>query len=156
MLSQMRTMSKFSLPVLDSKVPATTSANTLAFVDAAVDLCPTLIAEVTGDGNAIVLEPTKDGVVQITATLARYRNLDKLHIVSLGSPEGLYLGNSVLSPNTLHGYIHPLMNWTDSLKPNAAIFLYRCNHYSCHVFSRLGIELASKLSHLTGVSVAVA
>ena len=145
-------MSEFRLPVLDSNVTALCEANTLVFIDAALDSNLSLSAEALGEANTILLNPKEDGVAQITATLARYRNLEKLHIVSLSSSEGLYLGNGFLTLDTLHTYVHPLMAWTDSLKPNAAIFLYGCNA----AFSRLGMELAAKLSHLTGVSIAVA
>ncbi|MBE9040943.1 DUF4347 domain-containing protein [Oscillatoriales cyanobacterium LEGE 11467] len=145
-------MSEFQLLVLDSNHRTMASANTLVFIDAAVDCCPTLATEVMGDANAIAIDPTEDGITQITTALARYRNLEKLHIVSLGFPEGLYLGNGILTIETLHAYVHPLMDWTDSMKPSASIFLHGCNV----IFGRLGMELVAKLSHLTGVSVAVA
>ncbi|MDY6939674.1 MAG: DUF4347 domain-containing protein [Cyanobacteriota bacterium] len=150
-------MLKFQLPVLQPKTPQTIGVTkaavtkALVVIDAAVERCGTVAAEVEPDTDTILLNPIEDGMTQITTALTRYRNLEKLHIILFSSPEALYLGNGVLSLETLHHYIHPLMQWTDSLKSNADIRLSGCDF----AFDDRGMRLIEKLCHLTGASIAL-
>ena len=73
----------------------------IVFIDTAVPDYQTLIAGLPNNSTYFVLDAQKDGVAQIEQCLASYSNLDSIQILSHGSEGSLYLGNAVLSNNTL-------------------------------------------------------
>lgn len=129
--------------LLDNSVP-----ESLVFIDSQIPQYQHLVQGVIPKAKVIVLDSEKDGVAQITEVLAQYSNLSSVHIVSHGSPGCLYLGNSQLSLNTLHGYSRELQTWfTNSSIPQ--LLLYGCNV----VAGDAGEEFISKLKILTGAEI---
>jgi hypothetical protein len=76
----------------------------LFLIDAAVEDYPSLMAGTIPGVEAILLEPDRDGIEQITEILANCPDVTTVHLVSHGTPGCLYLGNSQLSLNTLANY----------------------------------------------------
>lgn len=77
----------------------------IVFIDAKVPDYQTLIAGLPNNSTYFVLDAQKDGISQIEQCLAGYSNLDFIQILSHGSQGSLYLGNAVLSNNTLKNTI---------------------------------------------------
>lgn len=111
-----------------------THCQALAFIDPAVEDYQSLIAggECSRTAGllpgikAVLLDSRRDGIQQISETLASYSHLQAIHIISHGSPGCLYLGNSVLNSKTLPRYQNHLQNWQTALTENADILLYGC------------------------------
>ncbi|MDB9449542.1 DUF4347 domain-containing protein, partial [Dolichospermum circinale] len=122
---------------------------TIAFVDSRVADAMTLMAGLQADVK-VFLDPTRDGVAQITETLGHYQNLTGIDIVSHGNVAQVQLGNSFLSANSLQQYTHELKQWEASLTPDADILFYGCNIAA----GDLGQAFVKDISTLTGGDVA--
>ena len=64
---------------------APVSCNSLVFIDPTVDNYYSLIAGVKPETEVILLDPSADGVSQITTVLAERTGIKSVHIVSHGS-----------------------------------------------------------------------
>ena len=69
----------------------------LVFIDPQVSDSESLIAGVTDTSEVIILDPTKDGISQMTDVLASRHDISAVHIVSHGSPGSLQLGKGKLN-----------------------------------------------------------
>jgi hypothetical protein len=125
------------------------AVTTIAFVDSRVADAMTLMAGLQADVK-VFLDPTRDGVAQITETLGHYQNLTGIDIVSHGNVAQVQLGNSFLSANSLQQYTHELKQWEASLTPDADILFYGCNIAA----GDLGQAFVKDISTLTGGDVA--
>jgi Domain of unknown function (DUF4347) len=103
------------------------SRKAIAFIDAAVPDCQTLIDGVTPETEVIKLESDRNGIEQITQVLAWRANIDSIHIVSHGAPGSLQLGNGCLSADNLSDYSQQLQQWQNALSVGADILIYGCN-----------------------------
>ena len=127
----------------------------IIFIDGSLKNIDTLVADVTkqlGDtGKVVVLDAHKDGVDQITETLAANKGVQTVQILSHGSDGNLYLGNADLSlKNMDKTYAADFASIKSSLAPNAQILIYGCDFAK----TELGDATAHKLADLTGASVA--
>jgi uncharacterized protein YaiE (UPF0345 family) len=125
------------------------SPKTIAFVDSSVSDALTLASNLEADIK-VILDPTQDGISQITEVLSRYDGLTGVEIISHGNAAALQLGNSLLSQNSLQQYSSALQQWSSSLTSNADILLYGCNIAS----DEFGQAFVKNLSALTGADVA--
>jgi Ca2+-binding RTX toxin-like protein len=103
------------------------SQKAIAFIDAAVPDCQTLIDGVTPETEVIKLESDRNGIEQITEVLALHSNIDSIHIISHGAPGSLQLGNGCLSADNLSDYSQQLQQWQNAFTPGADILIYGCN-----------------------------
>jgi Domain of unknown function (DUF4347) len=124
------------------------TASHIVFIDAAIADYHSLVDGVIPNTEVFVIEPTHDGVDQITAILASYTNLNftNIHIVAHGIPGCLYLGNTHLGLDTLDIYQPQLQQWQNT----ANILLYSCNVAA----GDAGTELITKLHQLTKANIA--
>lgn len=120
-------------------------STTLVFIDASIDDYQHLVSGVIPTANVFVIEPTQDGVEQISQVLRQYPTVDAVHIVSHGAPGCLYLGNTQLSLDTLDHYAHNLRQWSVT-----NLLLYGCRVAA----GDAGSEFVEKLHTLTGASIA--
>lgn len=142
------------LPPFDgyhSFVPCPPQSNLeLVFIDAAVADFQSLLQGVAPGVEVVLLEPDRDGMAQITAALAQYRGIKRLHLVSHGRSGQVELGNTVLTLDRLPTYAFHLRQWRQALSPNATLLIY-----GCEVASGLaGATLIQQLSRVLGVPVA--
>ena len=124
----------------------------IVFIDQGVDDYPTLIAGVKAGIDIHLIDPTQDGVLQITAILKHQTNLSAVHIVSHGTIGYLALGNSVLSTATLDNYKHALFSWQIALEQNADILIYGCEVAK----GEIGQSFIARLATITGANIAAA
>jgi hypothetical protein len=122
---------------------------TIAFVDSRVGDAITIMANLQSDVK-VLLDPTRDGIVQITETLGHYKDLTGIDIISHGNVAELQLGNSSLSADSLQQYTSELQQWKVSLAPGADLLFFGCNVATGEV----GRAFVQDLSNLTGSDVA--
>ncbi|MBN3910780.1 MAG: DUF4347 domain-containing protein [Nostoc sp. NMS1] len=85
----------------------------LVFIDMAVEGYQSLVKGVISNTEVFVIDPTQNGVEQITEVLATRanQNLNSVHIVCHGLPGSLQLGNTRLGLDTLDEYSQQLQQW---------------------------------------------
>jgi Domain of unknown function (DUF4347)/Domain of unknown function (DUF4082) len=125
------------------------TVRTIAFVDSHVADFENVLANIKSDVT-VLLDPTKDGVGQITDVLGHYQNLTGVEIVSHGNVAEVQLGNSSLSSNSLSQHANELQQWNKSLASGADILLYGCYIAA----GAAGQTFIQDISSLTGADVA--
>jgi Domain of unknown function (DUF4347)/Malectin domain/Calx-beta domain/Kelch motif len=125
------------------------SPQTIAFIDANVSDAMTVMANLESDVK-ILLDPTRDGIAQITETLKQYRGLSGIDIISHGNVAELQLGNSLLNVNSLPQYANQLQQWKLALTPEADLLVYGCSVAA----GEFGQAFINEISSLTGADVA--
>ena len=99
---------------------------TIAFIDPSISDVSSLIADLNVDIK-IVLDPTRDGISQITETLNHYQGLTGVNIISHGSPAHIQIGSSYLNYASLQQYKNDFQQWKSSLGQGADLLFYGCN-----------------------------
>ena len=128
----------------------------LVFVDPRVPDRDQLLAGLTGqsaDGRrfeVIVLDPTRDGIAQVTAALAERIQVDAVHFVSHGTDGAVQLGATWLDAKTLGANTDAVAGWGASLKEDADILFYGCDLAA----TARGRALVDWLAELTKADVA--
>jgi len=135
------------------KIMLSLHPSVLVIIDPSVENYHHLVNGVIPEANVIVLDPTEDGVEQITQGLQKRSHIKSLHLVTHGSPGCLYLGTTQLKRSTLNYYDRDLQIWSDALTTDADILIY-----GCHVAANCstGYSFIHHLSQLTGAKVAAA
>jgi hypothetical protein len=130
-----------------------TSSNTskLIFVDPLVADYQSLIQGINPEGSQVILlDPTQDGVEQITTALQHYSGIESVHIVSHGESGNVQLGSTSLSSSTIDRYVSQLQSWSNSLTDNADILFYGCDVAA----GEQGDRFIRQISELTGADIA--
>ncbi|MFN6440948.1 MAG: DUF4347 domain-containing protein [Nostoc sp. DedSLP01] len=117
----------------------------IIFIDLSVKDYEVLLNYLVSKIEVIVLDPSQDGVEQITQTLLQRPKVESVHIVSHGSPGCLYLGNTQLSLSSLERYTQQLQTWLCPI-----LILYGCKVAA----GDAGEEFLQKLHQLTGANIA--
>ncbi|BAY24976.1 hypothetical protein NIES2100_47750 [Calothrix sp. NIES-2100] len=120
----------------------------IVFIDTTVLGYKSLIAGIKPGLQVVILDPTRDGITQITESLA-VGKFKSVHIVSHGSEGSLQLGTIQLSAENLEFYGQQLHQWANALTDNADILLYGCD-----VANKGGTKFVYQISRLTGANVA--
>ncbi len=128
------------------------SATNLVFIDTAVANFSSLLAGLSPNTEAIVLDPTQDGISQITNFLAQRSGIiDSIQILGHGAAGMLQLGATSLTADNLDQYQSALSTWFTpqaDKKPDLVI-------YGCDVASgEIGANFIQQLSQITGADVA--
>ncbi len=98
----------------------------------------------------VLLDSSRSGAEQITEALARYDELDAIHIVSHGNDNAVQLGDTWITGDNLDEFSTVFSEWGQSLAQDADLLLYGCDLAS----SAEGRALVDSLSDLTGADVA--
>ncbi len=102
------------------------------------------------DLDIVILDAEQDGIAQISVTLAKYENIDAVHIFSHASEANIALGNSDINASNLSDYLPMLETWSTYLSEDADLLLYGCDIAA----GETGINFVKNLSLLTGADVA--
>ncbi|HEY9643551.1 MAG TPA: DUF4347 domain-containing protein, partial [Coleofasciculaceae cyanobacterium] len=124
--------------------------STLIFVDSRVDDYQNLIQGADPTAQIVVLDPTQDGIEQISQVLAAHTGVSSVQIVSHGNTGNLKLGSTQLEADNLSRYAAQLQQWRASLTEDADILLYGCNVAA----GDDGKAFVEQISQLTGADVA--
>ncbi|MBW3587410.1 MAG: DUF4347 domain-containing protein, partial [Cyanobacteria bacterium 0813] len=122
----------------------------LVCIDPRVDNYQHLASGVKPGTEIIVLDPTLDGVEQITEILAKRSLIASLQIVAHGGEASVQLGSTVLKNENLPKYDRHLQQWRNALSEKADILLLACRVGA----GKSGIAFVRKLRELTGANIA--
>ncbi len=100
--------------------------------------------------DVVLLDISRNGIVQISDTLGKYQDLDAVHVVSHGSDGMIQLGNARLTQDSLDSYAEAIESWGTAMTGKADLLFYGCNLAA----GDDGRELMQSLTFLTGADVA--
>ncbi|MGI9458184.1 MAG: DUF4347 domain-containing protein, partial [Aeoliella sp.] len=119
-----------TLPVLNTD--ETVVRHELIFVDTATSNYQQLLDDLWShedpqrEFDVFLISAERDGVEQITATLASYDEVDAIHIVSHGTDGAVQLGNTWLRAENVTAYTDELVAWKHALSQDADLLFYGC------------------------------
>jgi Domain of unknown function (DUF4347)/Calx-beta domain/FG-GAP-like repeat len=123
--------------------------SSILFLDPSIPDYQSLIQGLEADVQLVIIDPTQDGIAQITDAL-KLGVYDTVHIVSHGTIGNLSLGTAQLNSETISDYRDRLQSWSQYLNPGADILLYGCNVAQGDV----GSNFVQELHQLTGADIA--
>ena len=121
----------------------------LVFIDSGVDEAKRLRAGTIDGATLFLLDASRDGLQQITETLANQHNVASVHLITHGAAGQLQLGDHRISIQELDLRAKELRSWSKSLTANADILFYGCNLGAGHQ----GARFVQKIAELTGADV---
>src|SRR5258708_3380158 len=140
-------------PAADPRTDAAASTpHEILFIDGSLagETIAQIKASTRPDVETIVLDPTRDGVQQISEILRSHDQLDAVHIVSHGGPGEIKLGTAVLSLDALQERAAEVSGWAARLDKGADLLLYGCDVAA----GEMGAAYVGLLAQLTGADVA--
>jgi hypothetical protein len=123
---------------------------TLVLVDPTVSDYQILVNNISSKAEVIILDPTQDGVAQITEALGDRNSIESVHILSHGSSGALQLGSTKLDSESLKNYAKQIQSWAKALAAHANILLYGCSVAA----GDLGKSFVRQLSAIAGADIA--
>ncbi|MFM9882760.1 MAG: DUF4347 domain-containing protein, partial [Burkholderiales bacterium] len=127
----------------------------IVFVDARIPNAEQLVADITANAGTertievILIDPSRDGILQINDALADQKDVAAIHIVSHGGPALLALGNTTLDAATLAARASELQAWSGALTDDADVLLYGCDVAQ----GAAGQAFIADLARLTGADI---
>ena len=100
-------------------LPEGSDTHQLVFIGSDVKDRQTLVDNISGATDVVLLDSDSDELIQISEHLSNYQDLDAVHIVSHGEPGQLSFSNSQLNQDTLPEYVHLVEDWGNSLSAEA-------------------------------------
>ena len=122
----------------------------IVFVDGQVQDYQQLLAGIKPGTEVVVLNPTGDGLKQISDYLAGRTGIDAIHIVSHGLPGQVTLGSLALDKAGLDAHAAELAQIGQSLDVDGDILFYGCDVGS----GAAGQTFVYQIAQLTGADVA--
>ncbi len=129
--------------------PTLENNSDILVVDSSIDNYQSLISGID-HAEIILLEPSKNGIEQITEALTIYSEVDSIQIISHGQVGSLQLGSTNLNADNLDSYAEDFAAWSESLTVNGDIILYGCSVGT----GSIGLEFINELSQLTNADIA--
>jgi hypothetical protein len=130
-------------------------AHEIVFIDTSTQNYEQLVADIRGrsepgtETEVVLLDAGRDGIAQISETLAGRSDIDAVHILSHGDAGEIKLGNVWLTQAQLTNYGSALESWRGALSPDADLLIYGCEVAG----NAAGQQLLTGLSQLTGADV---
>jgi uncharacterized delta-60 repeat protein len=121
----------------------------LIIIDSQVNDWQSLATGISATATILVLDSTRDGLMQIAEAIPAYSGLNAIHIISHGSTGSLLLGSSVLNSEVLASYSKELKQVGSSLSATGDILLYGCNVAQ----GDIGLSFINQLAAMTGADV---
>jgi Ca2+-binding RTX toxin-like protein len=128
----------------------TTQPNQIVFIDGSLQDIENILAGLAPGMQVVVLDPMRDGLVQIATALAGQSGLSAIHIISHGAAGQLQLGNAGITGANLADYEAQLSAIGAALSTNGDLLLYGCDV----AFGEIGQAFIESLAALTGADVA--
>ena len=128
-----------------------TQRTEIAFIDAGVPDIDILIAALPSGTEIVLLDASRDGVEQISQTLAARTQINAIHLISHGDQGELNLGTAVLDAASMNNnHRELLVEIGRALTDEADILIYGCDFAS----GKSGEKAVELLSYFTGADVA--
>ena len=99
----------------------------VVFIDPSVPEMEKIVAQLPERAEVVRLSPGIDGVAQISAHLAKKRDLSAIHIISHGNAGHFVLNGMRIDGDFLKDHGHGISGWGRSLTENGDILFYACN-----------------------------
>ncbi|HIK55710.1 MAG TPA: DUF4347 domain-containing protein [Synechococcales cyanobacterium M55_K2018_004] len=139
-----------SLVTINPHIAGGQKGRQVVFIDTGITAYNLLAENVMAGMEVVILDPTRDGISQITETLAQYDHVSGVHVISHGESGQLQLGSSSVGLQQLYSHREALQTWSKVLTPDADILLYGCNVGA----GEEGHAFITALGELTGADVA--
>jgi hypothetical protein len=132
--------------------PQTSGApvDSVLFVDPRVSGWKALADSVSSNTKVVVIDPTLDGITQVTKALDGMHGIKEVDFLTYGQAGQIELGASTVTDATLHARAQDIAGWRDSLTDNAQIQFWGCDVGA----GTVGAAFVNDLHALTGVGVA--
>ncbi len=127
-----------------------TSISSVLFVDPRVANWQTLANGVTPGTKVVVVDPSQDGLAQVSAALRGLRDVQSVNFLTYGAPGQIELGATPINDSTLLASARQVAGWRDHLADHAKIQLWGCDVGA----GTAGAAFVSDLHGLTGAGVA--
>jgi uncharacterized delta-60 repeat protein/uncharacterized repeat protein (TIGR02059 family) len=137
-------------PDLTLSIATGHTTHQMVFVDTTLPNWQDLLGGLPQDAEVILLDPAKNGLTQITDTLAGRSDVTAVHLLTHGGEGYLVLGNTMLSSYNLADYQSSLASLGKSLAPGADVLLYGCDV----ALGDKGALFVNQLAQATGLDVA--
>ena len=128
------------------------TASSLVIIDGSVDDLEVLKAGFEPGAEVVVLHPQLNGIEQISTLVSRRTNLQKVHLISHGSPGSLSLGTSSLSLNNIEDYAAEIQTWFAESVHKVSLYIYGCQVAA----GKIGNDFIHRLAELTNADIAAA
>ena len=125
-------------------------AQELVFIDANLENYEHLITALDDQAAIFVIDPTEDGVTQISNILESYQDLETAHIITHGDQGAIALGSTLLTPETIETHQQQLKSWGSAFAEEGDLLFYGCNIAK----GREGQDFINQIADLTGTDVA--
>lgn len=125
----------------------------IVFVDTSVTDYQRLVDDIYQnhkDVQIIYLDPTQNGVDQVSDSLVNFTDLSAVHFISHSQAGALELGNQVVNINNLNHFSQQISRWQNSLTETADILFYGCDLAA----NAQGLALMNRLAALTNADIA--
>ena len=123
----------------------------IAFIDSRLLDIETLVADIPDHVRIVLIDPSRDGVVQMMSALQGASDVSAIHVISHGSAGQLELGSSIIDEASMSTvYRQAFASMRGNLSSDADIFVYGCNFGA----GATGARAAGMLAQLTGADVA--
>ena len=126
------------------------TSNEVIFIDSAVEGLQNFLLD-HQQADVVLLDPDRDGMEQIAATLEGRTGIEAIHILSHGSSGELNLGNDIFNLESMNGeHADELATIKGALSAEADILIYGCDVGA----DKSGQAFIDALSTATGADIA--
>lgn len=122
----------------------------IVFIDPRVPDAALLAENVRDDVQVIWLDPAQNGMTQIGEALQQIGNVDAVHIITHAENDGLRLGASLVTAETINDQADAFQGWQSALSANADILFYGCDLAK----DANGQDILNKIAEYTGADIA--
>lgn len=141
---------KSTLTEAAGRSAAAPTFDSVLFVDPRVSNWRDLAASVSATTKVVVIDPTLDGIAQVTKTLEGLSGIHEVDFLTYGQPGQIQLGASTVDAAVLSAHATDIAGWRNSLAGDAQIQFWGCDVGA----GQAGAAFVSDLYALTGVGVA--
>ncbi len=124
--------------------------DSVLFIDPRVSGWRELADSVGANTKVVVIDPTLDGITQVTKALDGLHGIKQVDFLTYGQAGQIELGASSVNDAVLHTRAQDIAGWRDSLADNAQIQFWGCDVGA----GTAGAAFVNDLHALTGVGVA--
>ena len=129
---------------------SSTPIDSVLFVDPRVSGWQDLANSVSASTKVVVIDPTLDGITQVTQTLSQLHGIKEVDFLTYGQSGQIELGASTVTDASLMANATAVAGWRNSLSDNAQIQFWGCDVGA----GQAGAAFVNDLHTLTGVGVA--
>ncbi|MBS0538072.1 MAG: DUF4347 domain-containing protein, partial [Proteobacteria bacterium] len=129
---------------------SSTAIDSVLFVDPRVSGWQDLAGSVSASTKVVVIDPTLDGISQVTQTLSELHGIKEVDFLTYGHSGQIELGSSVVNDASLMANATSVAGWRNSLTDNAQIQFWGCDVGA----GDAGAAFVNDLHTLTGVGIA--